>query len=161
MKGSVEISWMSWSECRETEVDGRTAVIWILNPEMKPFNRRAGHELTLHFWDRSDLPPGDHVVATLLGRWPDVCCTTRRLLFGDNGGWPWRPPLRRDADDIKAFVQGLPDDVCRVIVACEFGMSRSRAVAEWLAAKTGTVAVGNRTKGEPNGRLSDLLFGSD
>jgi hypothetical protein len=37
-------------------------------------------------------------------------------------------------------------------------MSRSRAIAEWIAAKVGVTAIGNRSKGEPNARLSDLLF---
>ncbi|WP_327209930.1 hypothetical protein [Rhizobium leguminosarum] len=159
MKSGVEIEWMSWDGCLGTDLDSSsTAVIWILNPGMKPFPRRAAFETSLAFWDRSELPPLDHLIASLFGRWPEACCAIRRALCGDNGGWPWRPPLSHDAEAVKGFVDDLPAYVSRVVVACEFGISRSRAVAEWIAASVGTTAIGNRAKGEPNARLSDLLF---
>lgn len=158
MKSGIEIEWMSWNRCREAEVAADAAVIWILNPGMTPYASRGVREIVVSFWDRSDLEPGDHLVASLFGRWPRVCCAVRRMLLGDNGGWPWRPPLSHDAAVLRRFVEGLPDETTRVLVACEFGISRSRAVAEWIAATTGGTAVGDRSRGEPNGRLSDLLF---
>jgi hypothetical protein len=158
VKSGAKIEWMSWSKCREAEVTDGTAVIWILNPDMKPVQRRTKHELTVTFWDRSALPPGDFLIAALFGRWPSLCCTVRRVVCGDNGGWPWRPPLSHDADAIHKFVDGLPDTIVRVLVACEFGQSRSRAVAEWMAAATAGIAIGDASKGLPNSRLSDLLF---
>lgn len=158
MKRGVEIAWMSWDACLASTITGDTAVIWILNPGMRPFRRRAAFETSLAFWDRSALPPMDYLIASVLGRWPSACCAVRRALCGNNGGWPWRPPLIADARQLKRFVDQLPDDVARVVVACEFGLSRSRAVAEWLAHSTGSRAVGDHSKGAPNARLADLLF---
>lgn len=158
MKTETEVRWMSWGECLAEPLGDETAIIYVLNPGMDAYPRRSRHELVLSFWDRSELPLSETILARLFGSRPDLCVSLRRLFLGDNGGWPWRPPLSDDARRIRKFVNEVPSSVRRYAVACEFGRSRSRAIGEWLAATKGYQPVGDRAHGMPNVILSDMLF---
>lgn len=150
-------NWMDWSEAHETRFGEDVAAIYLLNPGMDPPKRRSKHELVLSFWDRTELSGLDAAVAGLLGGRPALCVRARAFMLGDNGGWPWRPPLSDDARRIAAFVDSLPHEVTTFVVACEFGRSRSRAVAEWIASRRGIEAKGNHFRGVANPLLRRLL----
>jgi hypothetical protein len=150
------VRWMSWGESLSEDFGGTTAVIQILNPGMQPFKLGAKRELVLSFWDRSELPFGETILTRLFGNRPALCVRLQRLFFGDNGGWPWRPPLADDARRIREFVDGIPEG-WNFVVACEYGQSRSRAVGEWIASRRKLQAAG-RTRGTANVLLADLLF---
>lgn len=148
---------MSWGESLSEDFGGATAVIQILNPGMQPFHLEAKRQLVLGFWDRIELTFGETILARLFGNRPEMCVRMHRLLFGNNGGWPWRPPLADDATRIRAFVDGIPEG-WNFVVTCEYGHSRSRAVAEWIASRRKIQAVGSRERGTANVLLADLLF---
>jgi hypothetical protein len=157
MEKTATSKWMSWGRSLAEDFGERTAFIQILNPDMRPFNLGARQQLVLSFWDRSELQPGEAILAKLFGSRPDLCVRMHRLFLGNNGGWPWRPPLADDARSIREFVDGIPQG-WDFVVTCEFGHSRSRAVAEWIAARRQIGAVGDDSRGSPNARLSALLF---
>jgi hypothetical protein len=113
----------------------------------------------LEFWDEEDihLPGMKRLIADRLGGRASLCLAVGRWLFGDGSGWVWRPFLPADAARIRALARDLKDrPISRIYVSCEYGRSRSRAVAEWLASECGTVATGNM-KGRPNRRVVRLL----
>ncbi len=149
--------WMSWGESLTEDFGGPTAVVQILNPGMQPFQLGAKHQLVLSFWDRQELSFGETILARLFGSRPALCVRMHRLFFGNNGGWPWRPPLADDARRIREFVDGIPSEWDFVVI-CEYGHSRSRAVAEWIASRRKLQAVGSRGRGTANVLLADLLF---
>lgn len=151
------VRWMSWGESLSEEFGRPTAVIQILNPGMLPFHLEARRELVLSFWDRNELSFGETILTRLFGNRPALCVRLHRLFFGNNGGWPWRPPLADDARRIREFVDGIPEGWDFVVV-CEYGRSRSRAVAEWIASRRKLQVVGDRGRGTANVLLADLLF---
>lgn len=148
---------MSWGDSLSEELGEKTAVIQILNPGMSPFQIGARRELVLSFWDRTTLTFGETLIARLFGHRPDICVSLYRFFFGDNGGWPWRPPLKADADAIRKFVEGIPEG-WSFVVTCEYGRSRSRAVASWIAAHRRIKTGGGRDVGTANVLLADMLF---
>lgn len=158
MKTEIEVRWMSWGECLAEPLGDETAIIYVLNPGMDSFHQRSKHELVLSFWDRFELPLSETILVKLFGSRPELCVSLRRLFLGDNGGWPWRPPLADDARRIREFVDQVAPSVQRFVIACEFGKSRSRAIGEWLAATRGYQPVGDRAHGTANVILADLLF---
>jgi hypothetical protein len=150
--------WMSWGESLSEQFGEKTAVIQILNPGMQPYQIGAHRELVLSFWDTRELTFGETILARLFGNRPQLCLKLQRMFYGDLG-WPWRPPLACDAKRIKDFVDNTPAG-WDFIVTCEYGQSRSRAVAEWIAFHRKIKPVGSKTRGTPNILLSDLLFGT-
>jgi hypothetical protein len=148
---------MSWGKSLSEDLGERTAVIQILNPGMQAFDLGAKRQLVLGFWDRHSLTFGETVIAQLFGNRPELCVRMHRLCLGDNGGWPWRPPLADDARRIREFVDAVPDE-WDFLVTCEYGHSRSRAIAEWIATRRKMQAIGSREGGSANVLLSDLLF---
>ncbi len=147
---------VSWSGAGEIERMARcdgVALIVLSNPGT--IREATGrHRLDLEFWDATEVDLVDRLLLAALGHAPDRCVALRSRFRRSD--WDWRPPMRADAQRIAGFVSGLPVDVGRVHVACEFGRSRSRAVAEWLGALYGTMPVGDRG-GTPNPILSRLL----
>jgi len=154
------VRWMSWNESLSEEIGEKTAVIQILNPGMAPFQLGVRRQLVLSFWDRIELTFGETILAKLFGGRPSLCVRLYRLFFGDNGGWPWRPPLADDAEQIRKFVDEVPEG-WSFLVTCEYGRSRSRAVAEWIALHRKIKIVGDRSRGTANVLLADLLFRDD
>jgi hypothetical protein len=152
--------WMSWNESLSEEIGEKTAVVQILNPGMAPFQLGVRRQLVLSFWDRTELSFGETILAKLFGSRPSLCVRLHRLFLGDNGGWPWRPPLAADADQIRKFVNDVPEG-WSFLVTCEYGRSRSRAVAEWIALHRKIKIVGDRSRGTANVLLADLLFRDD
>lgn len=157
MKTVAAARWMSWGQSLSEDFGGPTAVIQILNPGMQPFQIGARRQLVLSFWDRSELTFGETILTRIFGNRPALCVRLHRLFFGNNGGWPWRPPLADDARRIQEVVDGIPDG-WNFVVTCEYGHSRSRAVAEWIASRRKMQAVGSRERGTANVLLADLLF---
>jgi predicted protein tyrosine phosphatase len=150
------VRFISWGASLAEEFGGQIALIQILNPGMTPYNIRCERQLVLSFWDRNELDLKEGIIARLFGKRPDLCVLLHRTLLGDNGGWPWRPPLTDDARRIKEFVDSIPD-AWDFVVICELGRSRSRAVAEWISNRRKIQAVGNTAKGNPNSLLVALL----
>lgn len=153
------VRFMRWQAMTSARPEKTTAAIMILNPDTLETELRYKHVLILRFWDHAKLDLIDSTIARLFGHRPDLCVDIRARLRRKSA-WPWRPPLSADADQIVAFLASLPPEVTEVDVACEYGRSRSRAVAEWIAHESGIEATGNRTKGRPNPRLAFLLRGN-
>lgn len=151
---------MSWGDSLSEELGETTAVIQILNPGMSAFQIGASKQLVLSFWDRTTLTFGEALLARIFGSRPSICVKAHRVFFGNNGGWPWRPPLKADAVEIRQFVDGIPAG-WSFIVTCEYGRSRSRAVAEWIAAHRKIKTAGERARGTANVLLLDMLFADD
>lgn len=158
---AVEVTWHSRGEIPGLSPAPGSALIEIVNPGWSAIGEssRWGAYLGLEFWDEDDvhLPGMKRVIADRLGGNAALCLAVGRWLFGDGGGWVWRPFLAADAVRVRALARQVKDrSISRIHVACEYGRSRSRAVAEWLAGECGTVATGNR-KGRPNARVVRLL----
>ncbi len=147
---------MSWGAILAEDFGEKTALVQILNPGMIPYDIRCERQLVLSFWDRTELDFKEGAVARMFGGKPDLCVRLHRTFMGDNGGWPWRPPLADDARRIREFVDAVPEGWDFVTI-CEFGRSRSRAVAEWIAGRRKIEAVGDTKKGKPNALLAGLL----
>ena len=148
---------MSWEERDAGQFGKTTAFVHILNPGMEPPPRRSNFELSVAFWDRNQLDFGETFLAWLFGGRPKICTWFYDRLIDNNDGWPWRPPLTYDARRIRSFVDSVPSTY-DFAVACEYGRRRSRAVAEWIAYHRGIVAAGDRSRGQANPLLADLLF---
>ena len=154
MGGIDTVTWAGAGSVPAQALRERTALVVISNPgAMPPLGGR--HRLDLAFWDAVDPDLADRMLLSALGGKPTACVRLRGTLRGD-GGWPWRPPMSADAHAIRGFVAGLPRDVRSLHVACEFGKSRSRAVAEWVARERGCDASGD-TSGAANPVLAGLL----
>lgn len=145
--------WQAMTSKRPTE---NTAAIMVLNPDTPEVTLRYKHILILRFWDHARLDLIDGLLARYLGGNPALCVSIRASLRRDSG-WPWRPPLAADAQAVSGFLEALPPEITELDVACEYGRSRSRAIAEWVALGNGVEAEGNRAKGRPNPRLTYLL----
>lgn len=156
MKKKPFAKWTSYPLGFFEKIEEKTAVILILNPDAEHPPINAERHLILSFWDRTNLNFRERVLVRLFGNRPDVCVRLQRILMGDNSGWPWRPPLADDARRIKEFVDSVPED-WSFIVLCEYGRSRSRAVAEWIVARRKIEADGFRGAGRPNAILEKLL----
>ena len=143
------------------------AMLSICNPGWPiPLDDGFGAVLRLEFSDVDDraVPAWRDAAAGLahrLGR-ADL---ERLALNRRNGGWPVVPFSCGDAAAIIDFVRTLPAEVRVLLIHCEYGKSRSRAVAEFLADKGeafgGTVLGDFRPLPDPsvvpNRRVARLL----
>ena len=156
MQKKPTVKWTSLPLGYFEKIGEKTAVIQILNPDTDdPYPIKAERQLVLSFWDRTHLNFRERIIAHLFGNKPDLCVRMHRIFIGDNGGWPWRPPLADDVRRIKEFVDSVPED-WSFMVLCEFGRSRSHAVAEWIAAHRKIQADGF-SYGGPNELLATML----
>lgn len=155
--GLKTVRFMRWQAMTSRKPNKNAAAILILNPDTFEPDVPYERVLTLRFWDHAGLDLVDHWIARLFGRNPERCVSIRNQLRRKKSAWPWRPPLQADARDIRDFLNSLPAEISEIDVACEYGRSRSRAVAEWIAAKNKIEATGSREKGRPNPRLVKLL----
>lgn len=155
--GLQAVRFMRWQAMTAKKPSSEIAGIIILNPDTFEPELRYENYLVLRFWDHAGLDLIDHWIARLFGRNPSLCVRIRSKIRRKRSAWPWRPPLIADAIAVRDFLANLPEDITEIDVSCEYGRSRSRAVAEWIASENGIRAVGNREKGRANPRLVHLL----
>lgn len=150
------VEFMSLGKLQARTLSPTDATIVILNADT-PFPPKQGRRrLTLTFWDTTSLSLPERLLVALLGNNPDLCVKVRNLLARDRNGWPWRPPMKGDAVQVASFVRNLPKEVNTVLVACEYGQSRSRAIAEWIGKQVKAPVTGDESK-RPNPILAALL----
>jgi hypothetical protein len=155
--GLQAVRFMRWQAMTSKKNVSNIAGIIILNPDTFEPDLKYENFLVLRFWDHAKLDVIDHWIARVFGRNPELCVRMRSRIRRKRSAWPWRPPLIADAIAVRDFLANLPSDVKEIDVSCEYGRSRSRAVAEWIASENGIRAVGNREKGRANPRLAGLL----
>ncbi len=159
--GLRAVRFMRWQAMTSTKRRGNVAGIIVLNPDTFEPELPYDNVLVLRFWDHARLDIIDRFLARIFGRRPDLCVRVRSMFRGKKSAWPWRPPLAADAISVREFLENLPPGIDEIDVSCEYGRSRSRAIAEWIASRNGIAAIGNREKGSPNARLETLLRESD
>lgn len=132
---------LSQQQFATLEPNKKSAVIFIDNPPgYTPDISEYGCGIFFNFWD---YEPKSFLEKQLL-KIPFADETLIKI--GQNiFHKTWRPIFYSDAKKIKAFVLSLPADIDSVICVCEFGRSRSRAVAEYLAAYYGVESVGDKS----------------
>lgn len=147
------ITYISHAQFYSAKADDCAAVIYIDNPPAYPpkFNGYAGG-LSLAFADYVPRSKLEIFVAKA-----KVSTTTKiwvgKQLFGSR----WRPMLTNDAQSIHDFLQAMDkSQIERIVCVCEYGKSRSRAVAEYLARRLYIKATGD-TSGTANPWVLDVL----
>lgn len=154
----MQVFWHSLAALRRIGPTPEKAAILIMNPGTAPLPYGFRRTLVLTFWDVQSVDRLDAVLIRLLGGNAERCTAWRDRLRQD-GSWPWRPPLPEDAEAVRRFVDSLPEEVCELHVACEYGRARSRAIAEWAAARLSCPAEGDRSHASANALLAGYLAG--
>lgn len=111
------------------EPDSRSAVIFIDNPPgYVPDLSDYGAGICLAFWDYEPKSLFEKILlrSSLSDR---ALAGIGQSIFRST----WRPLFQSDAKKIVDFGLALPEQIDTLICVCEFGRSRSRAVAEFFA----------------------------